>query len=177
MNKNSPVIWLTGMSGSGKSTLANKLKKNIESKGYTISIIDGDSVRDADNKKLGFGLDDVRTNNMHIASLCNKYRSEFDLVVAPVISPYNKVREEVRNFIEPNFHLVYLQTDIDSLKNRDPKGLYASADRGDIIDLIGYSEVNPYDEPDNSELVISTANNISLEDSFATLLNYVKQYL
>ena len=93
----------------------------------------------------------------------------------PVISPYEEVRIEIRTILEPNFHLVYLQADIESLKHRDTKGLYSAADRGDINDLIGYSEINPYDEPNSPELVISTANKVSLEESFSTLFDYVNK--
>ena len=106
MNKSSPVIWLTGMSASGKSTLARKLKSRIEEKGYRVSIIDGDSVRDRDDTKLGFGLEDVRINNMRIASICNEKREDFDVVLVPVISPYDEIRVEVRKVLEPNFHLI-----------------------------------------------------------------------
>ena len=175
MDNNSPVIWLTGMSASGKSTLADRLKNNIERYGYSVSIIDGDSVRDLDDTKLGFGIDDVRINNMRIAMLCNKQRERSDIVIVPVISPYKEVRLEVRDVLKPNFHLIYLETDINSLKDRDPKGLYAAADRGDINDLIGYSEVNPYDKLENPELVISTANGVSIEESFSELFNYISK--
>ncbi len=177
MKKESPVIWLTGMSGSGKSTLASKVKSWADNAEYSISIIDGDSVRDSNKKKLGFNMADVRTNNIRIASRCREDRAKFDLVVVPVISPYEEVRIEVRDSLKPGFHLVYLKTDVDSLKERDTKGLYAASDRGEINDLIGYSKINPYDEPCNAELVISTSNTVSLNDSFDVLLGYIKQNL
>jgi len=175
MNNNAPVIWLTGMSASGKTTIACRLKNSIEQQGFTVSIIDGDTVRGSDDEKLGFGFDDVRINNKRIAALCNEHREEFDVVIVPVISPYEEIRNEVRNTLEPNFHLIYLKTDIDSLKDRDPKGLYAAADHGKINNLIGYSDVNPYDEPHNPELVVSTANGISPDESFATIYNYINR--
>jgi len=79
--------------------------------------------------------------------------------------------------LEPNFHLIYLKTDIDSLKERDVKGLYAAADRGEINGLIGYSDEHPYNEPNNAELIIPTGSNTSLNKSFNLLLEYVKKYL
>jgi adenylylsulfate kinase len=174
MSQKSPIIWLTGMSGAGKSTIANCLKEKMENKGCFISIIDGDSIRD-NNEKLGFGFDDVRINNMRISSLCDEYRAKFDLVIVPVISPYEEIRQEVRSMLEPNFHLVFLQTDIVSLKNRDPKGLYAAADRGDIEDLIGYSAINPYDVPNNPELIVPTGNDILLKESTDIVMNYINK--
>jgi adenylylsulfate kinase len=177
MKDNSPVIWLTGMSGAGKTTLANLIDSNYKQKGYSVVIIDGDSVRDRDNVKLGFGLDDVRINNMRIASLCNEYRANFDIVIVPVISPYEEVREIVRKILSPNFHLVYLKANIGSLRDRDTKGLYAAADCGDIVDLIGYSSVNPYNKPHNPELIISTANSTSENNSFNMLANYIDKVI
>ena len=175
MNKDSHIIWLTGMSGSGKSTLANLIKKYFEEKKCVVSIIDGDFVRDNDEKQLGFGLNDVRINNMRIVSICNKQRANFDLIIVPVISPYNKIREEIRKQLKPNFHLIYLKADVDSLKDRDTKGLYAAADRGEINDLIGYSEVNPYDQPNNPELIISTSNKASVDESIDILISYINK--
>ena len=74
-------------------------------------------------------------NNLRIASLCNKLRKEYDFILVPVISPYDQVRTQVRLMLEPNFYLVYLKVDIETLKKRDTKGLYSAADKGLISDL------------------------------------------
>ncbi len=179
MHRRSTVIWMTGMSGSGKSTISNLLKKKLEIDEYSVSIIDGDSVRDNDNdnEKLGFGFDDVRINNTRIAHMCNNERVKYDIVIVPVISPYDIIRKEVRSVLQPNFHLIYLKTDILSLKARDPKGLYAAADRGEINDLIGYSDVNRYDEPHSAELVVSTESSVSLQKSYIYILNYINKII
>jgi adenylylsulfate kinase len=174
MSKN-PVIWLTGMSGSGKTTLANYLKDYLKTKDCEGVVIDGDSVRDLDKKKIGFGVDDVLMNNTRIASLCEDKRRKYDFVLVPVISPYEEVRQKIRKILEPNFHLVYLKTDIDLLKSRDTKGLYAAADRGEIKDLVGYSDVNPYDEPINPELIILMSNDQSVNNSFNIIFDYFKK--
>jgi adenylylsulfate kinase-like enzyme len=76
--------------------------------------------------------------------------------------------------LEPYYHLVYVETDIDSLKKRDTKGLYKAADQGLINDLIGYSEINPYDKPSDADFVINTNNNTLLNDSKQSLLGFVK---
>ena len=65
--------------------------------------------------------------------------------------------------LEPNFHLIYLKTNIESLKERDPKGLYSAADSGLIKNLIGYCDSTPYEEPNNCELVINTSKGNSLK--------------
>ena len=163
------------MSGSGKSTLAEYVKNTYQNEGYTVRIIDGDDIRDRDVEKLGFGRKDVEVNNLRIAKLClDSKDSEFDLILVPVISPYDEVRKRTRSLLEPYYHLVYVETDIDSLKKRDTKGLYKAADQGLINNLIGYSEINPYDKPSDADFVINTNNNTLLNDSKQSLLGFVK---
>ena len=163
------------MSGSGKSTLAEYIKNTYQNEGYTVRIIDGDDIRDRDVEKLGFGRKDVEVNNLRIAKLClDSKDSEFDLILVPVISPYDEVRKRTRSLLEPYYHLVYVETDIDSLKERDTKGLYKAADQGLISDLIGYSEINPYDRPSDADFVVNTNNNTLLNDSKQSLLGFVK---
>jgi adenylylsulfate kinase-like enzyme len=163
------------MSGSGKSTLAEYIKNTYQNEGYTVRIIDGDDIRDRDVEKLGFGRKDVEVNNLRIAKLClDSKDSEFDLILVPVISPYDEVRKRTRSLLEPYYHLVYVEADIDSLKKRDTKGLYKAADQGLINNLIGYSEINPYDKPSDADFVINTNNNTLLNDSKQSLLGFVK---
>ena len=163
------------MSGSGKSTLAEYIKDTYQKEGYSVRIIDGDDIRDRNVKKLGFGRKDVEVNNLRIAKLCLESKDNgFDLVLVHVISPYNEVRKKTRSLLEPYYHLVYVEADIDSLKKRDTKGLYKAADQGLINDLIGYSKINPYDKPIDADFVVSTNNNISLNDSKQSLLGFVK---
>ena len=163
------------MSGSGKSTLAEYIKNTYQNEGYTVRIIDGDDIRDRDVEKLGFGRKDVEVNNLRIAKLCLESKDNgFDLILVPVISPYDEVRKRTRSLLEPYYHLVYVEADIDSLKKRDTKGLYKAADQGLINDLIGYSEINPYDKPSDADFVINTNNNTLLNDSKQSLLGFVK---
>ena len=161
------------MSGSGKSTLAEYIKNTYQNEGYTVRIIDGDDIRDRDVEKLGFGRKDVEVNNLRIAKLCLESKdSGFDLILVPVISPYDEVRKKTRSLLEPYYHLVYVEADIDSLKKRDTKGLYKAADQGLISDLIGYSEINPYDKPSDADFVVNTDNNTLLDDSKQSLLGF-----
>ena len=163
------------MSGSGKSSLAEYIKDTYQKEGYSVRIIDGDDIRDRDVEKLGFGRKDVEVNNLRIAKLCLESKdSGFDLILVPVISPYDEVRKRTRSLLEPYYHLVYVEADIDSLKKRDTKGLYKAADQGLISDLIGYSEINPYDKPSDADFVVNTDNNTLLDNSKQSLLGFVK---
>ena len=178
INQNFNVLWLTGMSGSGKSTLASYIAELLINQGYKTRIIDGDNVRDKDEKKLRFGYEDVLKNNLRIAEFCLDLKNEnFDIVIVPVISPYKEVRKKVKVLLTPFLHLIYIKSDINSLKDRDTKGLYAASDRGEIVDLIGYSDENPYDEPEDPSIVINTSNNNTLSESKNKLLEYVKDYV
>ena len=162
------------MSGSGKSTLAEYIRDTYQKEGYSVSIIDGDDIRDKDTEKLGFGRQDVEVNNLRIARLCLESKDNgFDLILFPVISPYDEIRKITRSLLESYYHLVYVETDIDSLKKRDTKGLYKAADQGLINDLIGYSEINQYDKPSDADFVVNTDNN-SLSDSKHLLLGFIK---
>jgi adenylylsulfate kinase-like enzyme len=178
INQNFNVLWLTGMSGSGKSTLASYLAEFLTNRGYKTRIIDGDDVRGKDEKKLGFGYEDVLKNNLRIAELCLDLKNEnLDIVIVPVISPYKDVRKKVKVLLNPFLHLIYIKSNISSLKDRDTKGLYAASDRGEIVDLIGYSDINPYDEPKDPSVVINTCNNTTLGESKNKLLEYIKDYV
>ena len=162
------------MSGSGKSTLAEYIRDTYQKEGYSVSIIDGDDIRDKDAEKLGFGRQDVEVNNLRIARLCLESKDNgFDLILVPVISPYDEIRKITRSLLGSYYHLVYVETDIDSLKKRDTKGLYKAADQGLINGLIGYSEINPYDKPSDADFVVNT-DNTPLSDSKQLLLGFIK---
>ena len=95
----------------------------------------------------------------------------------PVISPYDEIRKEVRKILSPGFHLVFMKADINSLKERDTKGLYDAADRGEITDLIGYSKCNPYEIPNDAEIVIDTGATSLIEESKKKLLDYFNGFV
>ena len=168
-----PIIWLTGMSGSGKSTLSSAVKQKLTAQGLTVCIIDGDTVRDSYHRKLGFSRKDVLTNNLNIAQKCLELRNTYDVILVPVISPYQEVRSEVRKRLQPNFHLIYLKATLESLKERDPKGLYAMSDCGDMTGLIGYSQTTPYETPDNVALTLDTSYQNTLNECILKLYDYI----
>jgi adenylylsulfate kinase len=171
-----PIIWFTGMSGSGKSTLSIELKNQLQDKGYRVQIIDGDTIRDNYTTQLGFSRKDVMVNNLNIAQKCLELRKTCDVILVPVISPYQEVRGKVRKLLNPNFHLIYLTTTLDNLKKRDTKGLYALADSGVIKDLIGFSKETPYDVPDDAGLTIDTTDRDTIMESTIQLVNYIENH-
>jgi len=172
----STVIWLTGMSGAGKSTLSSELNEFLSKKGCKTYVLDGDDVRDRDAKQVGYDYDGVMYNNTRIANLCLKLRESYDVFIVPVISPYADIRKKIKILLDPNFFLVYVKTDIKCLRKRDTKGLYSASDKGIISNLIGYSKLYPYEEPDNADLVIDTSESI-LDVSKNELFSFVRDKL
>ena len=167
-------IWLTGMSGSGKTTLSSAVEKMLKDIDLKVLVIDGDDVRKKHKKKLGFSRDDVMENNLSIASRCIEHKNLFDIIIVSVISPYEDAREAVKKKLGSNFRLMYLKTDLEILKERDPKGLYSSADNGLITDLVGYSVSNPYEVPRKSDVSIDTGSGSSIEQSQEEMYQYIK---
>jgi adenylylsulfate kinase-like enzyme len=166
------------MSGSGKSTLAGHIKEIYQKKNYSVRIVDGDDIRDKDVEKLSFSRKDVEVNNLRIAKLCLELKDGgFDLIIVSVVSPYDEIRKTTKAILSPYYYLVYVKADIVSLKKRDTKGLYRAADQGFIDNLIGYSEINPYDEPIDCDFIVNTDNSVSLNNSKQLLLDFVNSVI
>jgi adenylylsulfate kinase len=163
--KKGVIFWCTGLSGSGKTTLANHAKKDLEETGISVMIVDGDKVRSSYKEKLGFGRSDIEKNNMHIVTICESERKNYDVLIVPVISPIDEVRKITRKKLEPFYYSIYLSCDLNSLTNRDPKGLYDKAKKGEIANLIGYSPSNPYDIPMDADFTLNTSSSSTLDES------------
>ena len=168
------IFWCTGMSGSGKSTLAEYVKVELKKLEFKALILDGDAVRQKYDTQLGYERQDVEKNNLYVSKLCAKQRHNYDVIIVPIISPIEKTRAVIRELLSPNYHLIYVYSDIDTLKIRDTKGLYRRADLGQLSNLIGYSDNNPYDVPMNYDLMISTGKQSNIEESKQLFLDYVK---
>ena len=117
----------------------------------------------------------MEKNNMHIVAICEAERKNYDIIIVSVISPIDHTRKITREKLKPFFYLIYLSCEIDSLKKRDPKGLYGKADRGQIIDLIGYSASNPYEVPMDADLTLNTTPPATLEVSVQAFLGFINK--
>lgn len=166
------VIWFTGLSGSGKTTLALELKKKLEELDKSVNIIDGDAIRNTIHNHLGFSREDINTNNLLIANLCNKNSDKFDFILVPVISPYKEDRELARKIIGGNFIELYLNAPLQECIKRDVKGLYKKALAGEIKNFIGVHNTNPYETPENPDIVVDTANK-TVTTSVAEVLEFL----
>jgi adenylylsulfate kinase len=169
------TLWFTGLSGAGKSTLANLAAVELRERGHRVEVLDGDEVRTNLSKGLGFSKEDRDTNIRRIGYVCKLLAQNGVIAVSAAISPYRSIRDEVRRQ-HRHFFEVYVKCPLKTLVERDVKGLYRKALRGDISNFTGVSD--PYEEPLNPELVIETHRD-SREESVAKLiaalesLNYI----
>lgn len=147
------TLWFTGLSGSGKSTLAHKVEEILLERGMKVEVLDGDVVRQNLSKGLGYSKEDRDTNIRRIGWVCHLLTRNDVVAIAAAISPYKEIREENRKLIG-RFVEVYCKASLDSLKKRDPKGLYEKALRGEIKGFTGIDD--PYEPPDNPEIVCET---------------------
>ena len=168
------VIWFTGLSGSGKSTLAEALKKELEARGKTVVLIDGDDVRGTLHTHLGFTAEDITENNRLIAMLAKESMAQADVVLVPIISPLRASRTDARKVIGHGFLELYVDSSDETRRARDPKGLYARVVAGEMPDFIGYGGV-PYEEPEHPDLTIRTDHQ-SVSESVAEIVRYLDTY-
>lgn len=148
---------MTGLSGSGKSSIAIELEKALFEKEYFCQVLDGDNVRMGLCQDLGFSLEDRTENIRRIAEVARLYCQSGIIVVCTFVSPTREIREVARRIIgDEDFVEVYVDTSVEDCENRDVKGLYQKARRGEIAEFTGVS--SPYEPPDNPEVVVTTRN-------------------
>jgi adenylylsulfate kinase len=147
------TIWFTGLSGAGKSTLSAILQQRLALYGRNVEILDGDVVRTHLSKGLGFSKEDRDTNIKRIGFVCSLLTRNGVANISAAIAPYREARAWARNEIG-NFVEVYVKCPIEVCRQRDVKGLYKLADEGKLKGFTGIDD--PYEEPDNPELVVET---------------------
>ncbi|MFA0745662.1 MAG: hypothetical protein LASZOEIN_002475 [Candidatus Fervidibacter sp.] len=147
------VVWLTGLSGAGKTTIAHALAERLKAAGYKVEILDGDIVRQHFSKGLGFSKEDRIENIKRVAYVAHLLARNGVVVIVALISPYREGRNYARQLIG-DFVEVYVKCPLNVLIERDVKGLYAKALRGEIQNFTGISD--PYEPPENPEVVVET---------------------
>ncbi|MCG5216868.1 adenylyl-sulfate kinase [Streptosporangium sp. KLBMP 9127] len=152
------VVFFTGLSGSGKSTIARGLHDALlESGSRTVTYLDGDVVRRLLSAGLTFSKADRDLNIRRIGFVAAEAARHGGLAICAPIAPYAQTRAEVRAMAEAvgaDFLLVHVATPLEECERRDRKGLYAKARAGLIPEFTGISD--PYEEPEDADLVIDT---------------------
>lgn len=166
------VLFFTGLSGSGKSTIARGVRDALlERGGRTITYLDGDVVRRLLSKGLTFSKEDRDLNIRRIGFVAAEVARHGGLAICAPIAPYAATRAEVRAMVEEVggvFLLVHVATPLEECERRDRKGLYAKARAGLIPAFTGISD--PYEEPDDADLVIDTTD-MPVEKAVAAVMN------
>jgi adenylylsulfate kinase len=165
------VIWFTGLSASGKSTIAGALEQILAKQGYHTYLLDGDNVRLGLCRDLGFADADRKENIRRVGEVANLLSDAGLIVLAAFISPFHADRQIVRKIIpDSQFVEVFVDAPLSVCRNRDPKGLYAKADKGEIKQFTGID--SPYEVPLNAEITLD-AGTLTVAESVNVLLAYL----
>jgi len=149
------TLWFTGLSGAGKSTISGILEERLRDAGAKVEVLDGDAVRENLSKGLGFSKEDRDINIRRIGFVCGLLSRNGVIAIAAAISPYRAVRDEVRSHIH-NFIEIYVECPLEVVADRDVKGLYKKAIKGEIGQFTGVSD--PYEPPLHPEVVVHSAS-------------------
>lgn len=168
------LVQLTGLSGAGKTTIANNVRGELEALGYKVEVIDGDEYRKVLCKDLGFSREDRLENIRRLGFVGQTLAKNSVIVILAAINPYEEARQELRqssNLVRT----VWIDCDLDTLIDRDVKGLYRRAllpenDPDKLSNLTGVND--PFDVPQDADLVIKT-NYETVEESSERLLNFI----
>jgi bifunctional enzyme CysN/CysC len=149
------VLWFTGLSGAGKSTIANLVEKKLAAMGRHTYLLDGDNVRHGLNKDLGFTEADRVENIRRVAEVARLMVDAGLIVMTAFISPFRSERAMARGqMADGEFIEIHVNTPLAVAEERDVKGLYKKARRGEIANFTGIS--SPYEAPEAPEIVVGT---------------------
>ncbi|RAS09446.1 sulfate adenylyltransferase subunit CysN [Cupriavidus alkaliphilus] len=149
------IVWFTGLSGAGKSTIANLVEKRLHALGHHTYLLDGDNVRHGLNKDLGFSEADRIENIRRVAEVARLMLDAGLIVLVSFISPFRSEREMARALAgDGEFIEVFIDTPLAVAEQRDPKGLYRKARRGELKNFTGID--SPYEPPEHPEIRIDT---------------------
>jgi adenylyl-sulfate kinase len=171
MEQKGVTVWFTGMSGAGKTALAMPLEEELRKRGLKVERLDGDIVRESLTRDLGFTKEDRDKNIERVTFVAKLLTRNGVLVLCSFISPYRAVRakvaKEVGSFVE-----VYCYAPLETLIERDVKGLYKKALAGEIKNFTGVSD--PYEPPENPDVMIDSSSQ-SVEESLAKILQKLEE--
>jgi adenylylsulfate kinase len=163
-------VWFTGLSGSGKSTLASHLEEVLHKQGHKTYVLDGDNIRNGLSKDLTFTEKDRDENLRRIGEVAKLMCDAGIIVIAAFVSPFIHERQMLRNIIGDLYNEIFVDTPLEICEQRDIKGLYKKARRGEIINFTGIG--SPYEPPLTAELRVETQK-LSIEQSVNLVLETI----
>ena len=156
--QNACVLWFTGLSGAGKSTIANLVERTLHGRGLHTYLLDGDNVRHGLNRDLGFTDEDRVENIRRVAEVAKLMVDAGLIVIVSFISPFRSERRMARGLVEDReFIEIFVDTPLGVAEERDPKGLYKKARRGELKNFTGID--SPYETPEHAEIRVDTTVN------------------
>lgn len=174
LHKQGICLWFTGLSGAGKSTTAEILTALLLERGRQATLLDGDVVRTHLSKGLGFTPEDRDTNILRIGFVAGEIVRHNGTAICAAISPYRSTRNEVRKMVgEDRFIEIFVDTPIEICEQRDVKGMYARARRGQIKGFTGVDD--PYEAPRNPEITLHTVDMTS-EMNARKIIAYLEEH-
>ena len=167
------IVWMTGLSGAGKTTLSIALENALFEQKALVTILDGDVVRSGLNQDLGFSAEDRKENIRRIGEVAQLLANQAFVVIVAFISPFRKDRDWVRQSMnDGRFIEVFIDCPLTVCEERDTKGLYKKARKGEINDFTGIS--SPYEPPTSPEIHIKTSEH-SVEDCVGQIIHFLEQ--
>jgi adenylyl-sulfate kinase len=166
------TLWFTGLSGAGKTTISEIVEKELRDRGSRVEVLDGDVVRENLSKGLGFSKEDRDTNIRRIAFVADLLSRNGVPVITAAISPYREIRDEAREVMGERFIEVFVKASVEVCAERDVKGLYEKAFKGEIKEFTGVSD--PYEPPLSPELTLDTEHDSAEEDA-AKILSLLEE--
>jgi len=169
------VVWLTGLPGAGKSTIAHAVEAKLHRSGLQTVVLDGDNIRHGLCSDLGFSIADRNENMRRVGEVAKLFLEQGMLVFVALVSPVRSAREQIRALLPAgDFIEIYCSCPLEVCRQRDPKGLYAKAERGLIPEFTGIS--SPYDAPLDPALTLHTGHE-SIDESVERLTQFLRDRL
>lgn len=169
------LLWLTGLSGSGKSTIADRLEQALHEQGYKTYLLDGDNIRHGLNSNIDFTEEGRKENIRRIGEVAKLFIDAGIIVISAFISPFRADRENVRSLLnEREFIEIHVDCPLEVCEQRDVKGLYAKARRGEIPNFTGIS--SPFEVPTHPEIIVHTDQE-SIDSCVNKILSYTYNYI
>ncbi|MEM0269001.1 MAG: adenylyl-sulfate kinase [Candidatus Korarchaeum sp.] len=165
------AIWITGPSGSGKTTLAEALARRLREMGLKVEVLDGDAIRNTLYPELGFTREAREMHNRIVIYMAKLLSRNGIIAIISLISPFRAIRESARREIG-DFIEVYVYAPLEVRIQRDPKGLYGKALRGEVRDLTGYD--GSYEEPENPDVRVDSSK-MAIEDEVEAVIRRARE--